>query len=92
MSGLLDIFSDSVGIRTQDPQLRRLLLYPTELPNPYPVFNRECKDITIFYFFIALEINSIAKTIDNPIMVKIIAERSCGDVFVRVSNCEGNEG
>ena len=24
---------DSVGIRTQDPQLRRLLLYPTELPN-----------------------------------------------------------
>ena len=25
--------SDSVGIRTQDPQLRRLLLYPTELPN-----------------------------------------------------------
>ncbi len=27
------LFSDSVGIRTQDPQLRRLLLYPTELPN-----------------------------------------------------------
>ena len=27
---------DSVGIRTQDPQLRRLLLYPAELPNhPY---------------------------------------------------------
>ena len=26
-------FRDSVGIRTQDPQLRRLLLYPTELPN-----------------------------------------------------------
>ena len=26
-------FCDSVGIRTQDPQLRRLLLYPTELPN-----------------------------------------------------------
>ena len=24
---------DSVGIRTQDPQLRRLLLYPAELPN-----------------------------------------------------------
>ena len=35
--GLVDIykadFCDSVGIRTQDPQLRRLLLYPTELPN-----------------------------------------------------------
>ena len=27
------LFRDSVGIRTQDPQLRRLLLYPTELPN-----------------------------------------------------------
>ena len=26
-------FRDSVGIRTQDPQLRRLLLYPAELPN-----------------------------------------------------------
>ena len=26
-------FRDSVGIRTQDPQLRRLLLYPTELRN-----------------------------------------------------------
>ena len=26
-------FCDSVGIRTQDPQLRRLLLYPAELPN-----------------------------------------------------------
>ena len=30
---------DSVGIRTQDPQLRRLLLYPTELRNP-PAFVR----------------------------------------------------
>ena len=28
-----DFISDSVGIRTQDPQLRRLLLYPAELPN-----------------------------------------------------------
>ena len=27
-------FCDSEGIRTLDPQLRRLLLYPTELPNP----------------------------------------------------------
>ena len=36
-NGLTDtceaVFRDSVGIRTQDPQLRRLLLYPTELPN-----------------------------------------------------------
>ena len=30
---LLLNFCDSVGIRTQDPQLRRLLLYPAELPN-----------------------------------------------------------
>ena len=30
-------FRDSVGIRTQDPQLRRLLLYPAELPN-HPCF------------------------------------------------------
>ena len=29
---------DSVGIRTQDPQLRRLLLYPTELPNRSVIF------------------------------------------------------
>ena len=26
-------YGDSVGIRTQDPQLRRLLLYPAELRN-----------------------------------------------------------
>ena len=30
---VMRFLSDSVGIRTQDPQLRRLLLYPTELPN-----------------------------------------------------------
>ena len=31
----LDFFQmrDPVGIRTQDPQLRRLLLYPAELPD-----------------------------------------------------------
>ena len=28
-----DPFCDPVGIRTQDPQLRRLLLYPAELPD-----------------------------------------------------------
>ena len=27
---------DPVGIRTRDPQLRRLLLYPAELPDQYP--------------------------------------------------------
>ena len=35
-------FRDSVGIRTQDPQLRRLLLYPAELPNhPMYPFGRQ---------------------------------------------------
>ena len=42
---------DSVGIRTQDPQLRRLLLYPAELPNQSKwtanvgVFEELCKFI-----------------------------------------------
>ena len=31
------LFCDPVGIRTQDPQLRRLLLYPTELPDQKPL-------------------------------------------------------
>ena len=31
---LLVVVSDPVGIRTRDPQLRRLLLYPAELPDP----------------------------------------------------------
>ena len=30
---LVNIVGDPVGIRTQDPQLRRLLLYPAELPD-----------------------------------------------------------
>ena len=30
---LLFIICDPVGIRTRDPQLRRLLLYPAELPD-----------------------------------------------------------
>ncbi len=29
------LFGDQAGIRTQDPQLRRLLLYPTELPDRF---------------------------------------------------------
>ena len=33
VSFLRIILSDSVGTRTQDPQLRRLLLYPAELRN-----------------------------------------------------------
>ena len=37
---------DSVGIRTQDPQLRRLLLYPTELPNRSVVFRLDSEPKT----------------------------------------------
>ena len=42
---------DSVGIRTQDPQLRRLLLYPAELPNQSLFrFESGCKDRENFHF------------------------------------------
>ena|GEM_PF-5375783 len=60
--GLVDTykadFCDSVGIRTQDPQLRRLLLYPAELPN-HPAYSAGKKkaapanrtaNIGIFYY------------------------------------------
>jgi hypothetical protein len=30
---VFDYYSDPSGIRTHDPQLRRLLLYPAELPD-----------------------------------------------------------
>ena len=36
-------YSDSVGIRTQDPRFRRALLYPTELRNQ-PICICGCKD------------------------------------------------
>ena len=32
---LFRLSCDPVGIRTQDPQLRRLLLYPAELPDQH---------------------------------------------------------
>ncbi len=32
---LFRLSCDPVGIRTQDPQLRRLLLYPAELPDQF---------------------------------------------------------
>ena len=72
---------DSVGIRTQDPQLRRLLLYPTELPNPI----EECKDSTFFYFFKDLAINSMMNTMEKPITIKSKAMASWADSPVRVS-------
>ena len=41
---LLGIQSDSGAIRTRDPQLRRLLLYPAELRNRDLSSERDCKD------------------------------------------------
>ncbi len=35
-------FCDPVGARTQDLQLRRLLLYPTELRNQYMLITHPC--------------------------------------------------
>ncbi len=34
LSNFQRVISDPEGIRTPDPQLRRLLLYPAELPDP----------------------------------------------------------
>ena len=45
-------YCDSVGIRTQDPQLRRLLLYPAELRNQPAIQVLTCfagAKIVIFY-------------------------------------------
>ena len=80
-AALVFLLCDSVGIRTQDPQLRRLLLYPTELPNPI----EECKDSTFFYFFKDLAINSIINTMEKPIAMKRKARVSWAGSPVRVS-------
>ena len=58
---------DSVGIRTQDPQLRRLLLYPAELPN-HPAYSAGKKDapanrtanIGIFYYLAMLFLRKVS--------------------------------
>ena len=42
---------DSGGIRTPDPQLRRLLLYPAELLNPAPAYGRTKKSLQNYCFF-----------------------------------------
>ena len=41
----MDFFCDPAAIRTQDPQLRRLLLYPAELPDH--LFQKCCKGTAI---------------------------------------------
>ena len=42
---LSNFLSDPTRIRTWDPQLRRLMLYPAELPD-HLLHNCECKDKT----------------------------------------------
>ena len=58
---------DSVGIRTQDPQLRRLLLYPAELPN-HPAYSAGKKaapanrtaNIGIFYYLAMIFLRKVS--------------------------------
>ena len=47
------IFCDPGGIRTRDPQIRNLLLYPTELPDQSTLgfLHCGCKDKDIFLFY-----------------------------------------
>ena len=52
---------DSGGIRTHDPQLRRLLLYPAELRNhPLAKHNKLCE--TAFVTFCGAKVNKIYRT------------------------------
>ena len=87
-------FRDSVGIRTQDPQLRRLLLYPTELPNRsvfVPIFSESgCKGNTFFWickfsYFSFLEslfpAISIPVTRLKPMMAKRMARPICRSIW-----------
>ena len=51
--------SDPVGIRTRDPQLRRLLLYPAELPDHFAVQryeneSKKPKENALFFYFAAI--------------------------------------
>ena len=47
---------DPGGIRTHDPQLRRLLLYPTELPDPLFGHQKQCpQDCKVPVFFGGLQ-------------------------------------
>ena len=46
---------DPVGIRTQDPQHRRLLLYPAELPD-HPIRGIAFSDCKVTTFFLVLQL------------------------------------
>ena len=52
---------DSVGIRTQDPQLRRLLLYPTELPNRSLYFSKVAAKICYFFEICNLKVKVLLR-------------------------------
>ena len=53
--------SDSGGIRTHDPQLRRLLLYPAELRN-HPLSKCNTLRETAFVTFCGAKVNKIYRT------------------------------
>ena len=56
---------DSGGIRTHDPQLRRLLLYPTELRNhPYRIFCK-CSAKVIYFFQLRYILSTIFRIKSN---------------------------
>lgn len=52
----LPLLCDPVGIRTRDPQLRRLLLYPAELPDPRV---RQSRAMTVALRHWALEASAL---------------------------------
>ncbi len=58
-------FCDPGGIRTHDPQLRRLLLYPAELPDHLYFFRKSVAKVSDF-----LEINNTSAQIPfNPMII-----------------------
>ena len=57
-------FCDSVGIRTLDPQIRNLLLYPAELRNHAPFLSRRIGNGLQIYEF-SIENKSLPKNLSQ---------------------------
>ena len=81
---------DSVGIRTQDPQLRRLLLYPTELPNRslfplsvcWAVVESGCKGNDFFLICKCLAVIYMLKVdafVSDGCLGRLRRSRQCGE-------------
>ena len=81
---------DSVGIRTQDPQLRRLLLYPTELPNRslfplsvcWAVVESGCKGNDFFLICKCLAVIYMLKVdafVSDGCLCRLRRSRQCGE-------------